>query len=118
MPILLKWREKMDRENSHMAPLKRENYVERKKYVAIKISDKQYVKFRRDRVNKLRELYEKCIPEVEKKWVLPAGETDGRKAVVVEKVLGEDVSPFDLPEFDSVMPHFLDYIEDYKYKKE
>ena len=57
----------MDRENSHMAPIKRENYVERKKTVTIKLSDKQYVNFRRDRVNKLRELYEKCIPEVEKK---------------------------------------------------
>ena len=41
---------------------------------------------------------------------MPAGETDGRKAMRVEKVIGEDVSPFDLPDFNEQMPKIEDYI--------
>ena len=64
------------------------------------------------RVEKLRELYEECYPETVRVWVMPAGETDGRKAVSVEKVVGEDISPFDLKDFDKRMPNVEDYFDE------
>ena len=65
--------------------------------------------FMRDRVEKLRELYEIHTPQRKYEWVMPKGETDGRKAKRHETILGEDVSPFDLPEFEEIMPKPEDY---------
>ena len=64
------------------------------------------------RVEKLRELYDKYTPERTYLWVMPPGETDGRKALRVEQLVGEDISPFDLPDFEEQMPKIEDYIED------
>ena len=61
------------------------------------------------RVEKLRELYEEYSPDTTHKWVMPKGETDGRKAKRVETILGEDISPFDLPDFEERMPSIEDY---------
>jgi hypothetical protein len=69
----------------------------------------QYMK---DRVNKLRELYSKHEPEYEYEWILPEGETDGRKSIKTEIIVGEDISPFDLEDFEELMPSIEDYIED------
>jgi len=69
-------------------------------------------RFMEDRVEKLRQLYEQCQPEVTHKWVLPKGVTDGRKAIRVELIVGEDISPFDLPDFETVMPRPEDYVFD------
>ena len=65
--------------------------------------------FMRDRVEKLRELYEIHTPKRTYEWVMPKGETDGRKAKRHETILGEDVSPFDLPDFEEIMPKPEDY---------
>ena len=65
--------------------------------------------FMRDRVEKLRELYEIHTPKRTYEWVMPKGETDGRKAKRHETILGEDVSPFDLPDFEEIMPKPTDY---------
>ena len=62
-----------------------------------------------DRVNKLRELYDQYTPERTYKWVMPKGETDGRKAKRYEIIVGEDISPFDLPDFEEMMPKPEDY---------
>ena len=62
---------------------------------------------------KLTELYEKHSPEIKKTWVLPKGETDGRKSIIVAEIIGEDISPFDLPDFEEQMPKASDYIEKY-----
>ena len=70
-------------------------------------------KYRQARVEKLTELYEKHRPEIKKTWVLPKGETDGRKSIIVEEIIGEDISPFDLPDFEEQMPKASDYIEKY-----
>jgi len=64
------------------------------------------------RVEKLKELYETHTPKRTYKWVMPRGETDGRKAIKVETIIGDDVSPFDLPDFEEQMPKIEDYIED------
>ena len=65
------------------------------------------------RVNKLRELYEQCEPEYEYYYELPAGENDGRKAVRMERIIGEDISPFDLANFEDIMPKKEDYLDRY-----
>ena len=70
---------------------------------------KELKQFIGDRVEKLKELYEQCKPVVESRWVLPPGVTDGRKAVKIEVIIGEDVSPFDLPDFKEQMPNIEDY---------
>ena len=82
----------------------------RKKSQHSKIRPKQLEKYMQDRVDKLRELYEKHSPNTTFEMVMPAGETDGRKAMRIEKVIGEDVSPFDLPDFNEQMPKIEDYI--------
>ena len=69
--------------------------------------------YKQARVEKLRELYEQYTPEVIHKWVLPKGVTDGRKALRIEIIVGEDISPFDLPDFKEQMPKEIDYIEQY-----
>jgi pyrrolidone-carboxylate peptidase len=69
-------------------------------------------KFISDRVEKLTELYEKHKPEIKRTWVLPMGETDGRKSIIVEEIVGEDISPFDLPDFKDQMPKLIDYIKE------
>ena len=65
--------------------------------------------FMTDRVNKLKELYETHTPKRTYKWVMPKGETDGRKAKRIETIVGEDISPFDLPDFEEMMPKPEDY---------
>ena len=45
--------------------------------------------------------------------MLPKGETDGRKSIVVEEIIGKDISPFDLPDFREQMPKASDYIQKY-----
>ena len=70
---------------------------------------KEIRKYILHRVEKLTELYEQCKPVVESRWVLPPGVTDGRKAIKIEIIIGEDVSPFDLPDFKEQMPNIEDY---------
>jgi len=79
--------------------------------VSSRVSSDAMAKFINDRVEKLRELYEKHKPEIKRIWVLPRGETDGRKSIVMEEIIGEDISPFDLPDFEDCMPQLIDYIE-------
>lgn len=83
----------------------------RKKSHPVRVRSDNMDRFMKDRVAKLRELYEEHTPEVQRKWVMPKGETDGRKAIVIEVILGEDVSPFDLPDFEDIMPKPTDYNE-------
>ena len=82
----------------------------RKKSHPVRVRSQGMDQFMKDRVDKLRELYEEHTPEVERKWVLPPGETDGRKAIIIETIVGEDVSPFDLPDFEDIMPQPTDVI--------
>ena len=72
-----------------------------------------FSEYRQARVEKLRELYEEHKPEIKKTWVLPKGETDGRKSIIVEEIVGEDISPFDLPDFEEQMPNWEDYVDKY-----
>ena len=74
------------------------------------ISSSDFGAYRQARVEKLRELYEKHTPEIKNRWVLLKGVTDGRKAKRVETIIGEDISPFDLPDFEEQMPNWEDYI--------
>jgi len=86
------------------------HYKHRKKAALARPSKlNQYMK---DRVDKLRELYSNCEPDYEYEWILPEGETDGRKSIKTEIIVGEDISPFDLENFEEVMPSIEDYIED------
>lgn len=85
----------------------KEEYQHRKQ-VANKISQ-QETKYRQARVEKLKELYKEYQPEIKKTWVLPPGETDGRKSIIVEEIIGQDISPFDLPDFEDQMPSREDY---------
>tara|TARA_B100000809_G_scaffold243567_1_gene268678 strand:+ start:517 stop:846 length:330 start_codon:yes stop_codon:yes gene_type:complete len=78
------------------------------------LAESGYGEYMQARVEKLRELYEKHKPEIKKTWVLPKGETDGRKSIVVEEIIGEDISPFDLPDFEEQMPKWENYINKYK----
>ena len=78
------------------------------------LSESGYDEYREARVEKLKELYEKHTPETKKHWVLPHGETDGRKSIVVEEIIGEDISPFDLQDFEEQMPNWEDYINKYR----
>jgi len=80
--------------------------------IVSRTSTKAMAKFISDRVEKLKELYEQCVPKVEHKWVLPRGVTDGRKAIKIEFIVGEDISPFDLPDFKDQMPKLIDYIKE------
>jgi len=77
------------------------------------LSECGFSEYRQARVDKLRELYEKHKPEIKKTWKLPKGETDGRKAIVEEEIIGEDISPFDLPDFEEQMPNWEDYVDKY-----
>jgi len=77
------------------------------------LADSGFDDYRQARVEKLKELYEECKPEVEYRWVLPKGITDGRRAVRIEFVVGEDISPFDLPDFEEQMPTWEDYVDKY-----
>ena len=70
--------------------------------------------YKKARVEKLRELYSKLEPDYEYYYELPEGETDGRKAVRMEKIIGEDISPFDLPDFEDLMPNWEDYVDEYQ----
>jgi len=77
------------------------------------MSECGFSEYKQARVDKLRELYEKHKPEIKKTWVLPKGETDGRKAIITEEIVGEDISPFDLPDFEEQMPNWEDYVDKY-----
>ena len=61
------------------------------------------------RVEKLKQLYEEVTPKTTHKWVMPKGETDGRKAKKIETIVGKDISPFDLLDFEDRMPSVEDY---------
>ena len=63
------------------------------------------------RAEVLRKLYEELQPdEYTYEWVLPDGETDGRKAVKVPIENLEIVSPFDLPDLEELMPPREEYV--------
>lgn len=72
-----------------------------------------HTEYKKARTDKLRELYEKYEPKFEYYWKLPTGETDGRKSVKTERIIGEDISPFDLPNFEELMPKKEDYLDRY-----
>ena len=77
------------------------------------LSECGFNNYRAARVEKLAELYEKHEPEIKRKWVLPKGETDGRKAIMEEEIIGDDISPFDLPDLEEQMPNWEDYVDKY-----
>ena len=77
------------------------------------LSECGFNNYRAARVDKLAELYEKHEPEIKRKWVLPKGETDGRKAIMEEEIIGDDISPFDLPDLEEQMPNWEDYVDKY-----
>ena len=77
------------------------------------LKDSGHPEYMKARVDKLRELYEQCEPEYEYYYELPEGETDGRKSVRMEKIIGQDISPFDLPNFEELMPKKEDYLDKY-----
>ena len=66
-------------------------------------------KYMKDRVEKLRELYDKHEPEIIRIRVTTA-EHDKRHHTFEEQYVGEVISPFDLPDFDEQMPKIEDYI--------
>ena len=84
----------------------------RGKFAGKRVSSESYEKYMSDRVEKLRELYEKYEPDYEYYYQLPKGETDGRKSVRMERIIGEDISPFDLPDFEQIMPSIDNYIDE------
>ena len=77
------------------------------------LRDSGHPQYMEARVNKLRELYEQCEPQYEYYYQLPQGETDGRKSIRMEKIIGEDISPFDLPNFEELMPKKEDFLDKY-----
>jgi len=77
------------------------------------LSEEEYQSYRAARVERLRQLYEENPVEIKKTYVLPKGETDGRKSYIVEELVGEDFSPFDMPDFEEQMPDWTDYINKY-----
>ena len=93
----------------HLTVVQKNEYVKRNKHSPPRGKNDNLSKFMQDRVVKLTELYERYTPEVKRTWHLPAGETDGRKAIIVEEIIGEDISPFDLPDFNEIMPKPADY---------
>ncbi len=95
-------------ETQHFQVVAKANYGASKK-AQFRSRPKPLEQFMTDRVNKLKELYETHTPKRTYKWVMPTGETDGRKAKRVETIVGEDVSPFDLPDFEDIMPKPEDY---------
>jgi hypothetical protein len=70
--------------------------------------------YKKARVQKLRELYSELEPEFEYEYKLPAGETDGRKCVKTEMNSAEALSPFDLENFEELMPDWKDYVTKYR----
>tara|TARA_R110002020_G_scaffold258651_2_gene472438 strand:- start:2333 stop:2704 length:372 start_codon:yes stop_codon:yes gene_type:complete len=70
--------------------------------------------YKKARVQKLRELYSELEPEFEYEYKLPAGETDGRKCVKTEINSAEALSPFDLENFEELMPDWKDYVNKYR----
>ena len=81
--------------------------------VSKSLSQSDYQSYRTARVEKLRQLYEENPVEIKKTWVLPTGETDGRKSIVEEEIISNDFSPFDMPDFEEQMPNWKDYINEY-----
>lgn len=66
-------------------------------------------KYRKARAEVLRKLYEENKPELEYIWVLPVGETDGRKSHKEELLGNDEFSPFDIPDLESMMPNREDF---------
>jgi hypothetical protein len=62
--------------------------------------------YRKDRVEMLRELYSENTPEIKKSKI---GVGDKRKCPVVETVIGRDYSPFEMENFEEVMPNVEKY---------
>ena len=81
--------------------------------VSKSLSQSDYQSYRTARVEKLRQLYEENPVEIKKTWVLPVGETDGRKSIIEEKIISKDFSPFDMPDFEKQMPNWKNYINEY-----
>jgi len=78
------------------------------------LKDCGFEQYKQARVDKLRELYAECEPDIEYYYELPEGETDGRKSIRMERIIGEDISPFDLPDFEELMPNWEEYVDEYK----
>tara|TARA_R110002110_G_scaffold3883_5_gene20118 strand:+ start:45 stop:416 length:372 start_codon:yes stop_codon:yes gene_type:complete len=70
--------------------------------------------YKEARVQRLRELYSELEPEYEYDYILPAGETDGRKCIKTETNSAEALSPFDLENFEELMPDWKDYVNKYR----
>lgn len=67
------------------------------------------------RAEVLRNLYEELEPEeYTYEWILPEGETDGRKASKIPIENLEIVSPFDLPELEDLMPERKEYVRKFR----
>tara|TARA_R110000751_G_scaffold23969_2_gene65734 strand:+ start:319 stop:735 length:417 start_codon:yes stop_codon:yes gene_type:complete len=65
------------------------------------------VKYRTDRVEKLRELYSEYAPELTQSRV---GKGDKRKRPIVEAIIGKDFTPFEMENFKEIMPQIEKYI--------
>jgi len=65
------------------------------------------VKYRTDRVEKLRELYSEYAPELTQSRV---GKGDKRKRPIVEVIVGKDFTPFEMENFKEIMPQIEKYI--------
>ena len=70
--------------------------------------------YKKARVQKLQELYSELEPEYEYDYILPAGETDGGKCIKTETNSAEALSPFDLDNFEELMPDWKDYVNKYR----
>mgnify|MGYP003625187017 CR=1 FL=1 len=70
--------------------------------------------YKQARVERLRELYSEMEPNYKYKYLLPAGETDGRKCIKTETNSAEALSPFDLENFEELMPDWKDYVNKYR----
>ena len=68
------------------------------------------VGYRKDRIERLRELYAENAPEIKKDRV-GIGD-DKRKYPVIETIIGKDYSPFEIENFEEEMPRIEEYIDD------
>lgn len=66
-------------------------------------------RYRKARAEVLRKLYEENQPEFKYIWVLPAGETDGRKSHKEQILEGNEFSPFNIPNLEDMMPNKEDF---------
>ena len=66
-------------------------------------------RYRKARADVLRKLYEENEPNLEYVWILPAGETDGRKSHKEQILEGNEFSPFNIPNLEDMMPNKEDF---------